>query len=270
MNKNPKKRFEVLLILFIISVFGLGCIGEALTNYNLKYNFDTGDIFVYNCTYLTEKTKDTVPIRIEMLISDFDGNNITSNVTSTKIIDGNNTESSYTTVMDVYGNLIRSDPENRIIPEIQPELPNLLKYPEKGMQEGQSWTVIFNRTINYNSSLTDELEGTKKYTSIGIKTVSTKAGKFKCVGIRSEVNFTANTKKEYENSTINLTTIGKISGEDWVDLEDGFLVKSEYNVDKILITDLSEVYKGIGIENYYLETPMKSHISSELENIRKE
>ncbi len=106
MNKNPKKRFEVLLILFIISVFGLGCIGEALTNYNLKYNFDTGDIFVYNCTYLTEKTKDTVPIRIEMLISDFDGNNITSNVTSTKIIDGNNTESSYTTVMDVYGNLI--------------------------------------------------------------------------------------------------------------------------------------------------------------------
>ena len=106
-----------------------------------------------------------------MLISDFDGNNITSNVTSTKIIDGNNTESSYHS----YGYLWKP---NRSIQKQnhtrkQPELPNLLKYPEKGMQEidpGQLYSIghklqfIINRRIRRH----------KKYTSIGIKTVSTK------------------------------------------------------------------------------------------------
>ncbi len=45
MINSSKKKFKLILILLVISVFGLGCIGEALTDYNLKYNFDVGDKF---------------------------------------------------------------------------------------------------------------------------------------------------------------------------------------------------------------------------------
>ena len=39
------------------------------------------------------------------------------------------------------------------------------------------------------------------------------------------------------------------------------------NVDKVITTDLSEMYKEIGFENFYRETPVNSHIISELVNI---
>jgi len=273
MTNNTKIRCATMVVLIVIlSLLGAGCIGDAQTDYNLKYDFDMGDRFVYDITHSTEKPKNTVPVHIEMLVSDFDGNNITTNVTSIKTTDGNTTESAYTVIMDIYGNLMKTYPEDKIIPEIQPELPNLVIYPEKGIQEGDSWMVMFNKTINYTLSgiLTEyKVVGTKNHTCIGLKTVSTKAGRFECVGIKSYVNFTSNTKTETDNATVYVTTTGKFSGEDWVDLKGGFLVKSEYNVDTVITTDLSEMYKEIGFENFYRETPINSHITSELGNIHK-
>ncbi|MCD4842959.1 MAG: hypothetical protein K8R25_00545 [Methanosarcinales archaeon] len=207
-----------------------------------------------------------------MLVSDFDGNKITTNVTSIKTTAGNITKSSYTIITDIHGNLMKMHPEDKIIPEIQPELPNLIIYPEKGIQEGDSWMVIFNKTLNYNLSgiLTEyEVAGTKNHTCVGLKTVSTKDGRFECVGIKSDVNFTSNTKTETNNTTVYVTTTDKLSGVDWVDLKGGFLVKSEYNVDRVITTNLSEMYKEIGFENFYRETPVNSHIISELVNIEE-
>ncbi|KAF5415900.1 MAG: hypothetical protein C5S48_04600 [Candidatus Methanogaster sp.] len=273
MTNNVKIRCATMVVLIaILSLLGAGCIGDAQTDYNLKYDFDRGDRFVYNITHSTEKPKNTVPIHIEMLVSDFDGNNITTNVTSIKTTDGNTTESSYTVIMDIHGNLMKTYPEDKIIPEIQPELPNLIIYSEKVIQEGDSWTVMFNKTINYTlSGILPEYEvvGTKNHTCIGLKTVSTKAGRFECVGIKSYVNFTSNTKTETDNATVYTTTTGKLSGEDWVDVKGGFLVKSEYNVDNVMTTDLSEMYGEIGFENFYREIPIIAHITSELANIHK-
>lgn len=273
MTNNVKIRCATMVVLIaILSLLGAGCIGDAQTDYNLKYDFDRGDRFVYNITHSTEKPKNTVPIHIEMLVSDFDGNNITTNVTSIKTTDGNTTESSYTVIMDIHGNLMKTYPEDKIIPEIQPELPNLIIYSEKVIQEGDSWTVMFNKTINYTLSGTlpeYEVVGTKNHTCIGLKTVSTKAGRFECVGIKSYVNFTSNTKTETDNATVYTTTTGKLSGEDWVDVKGGFLVKSEYNVDNVMTTDLSEMYGEIGFENFYREIPIIAHITSELANIHK-
>jgi len=273
MTINTKIRCATMVVLIVIlSLIGAGCIGDAQTDYNLKYDFDMGDRFVYDITHSTEKPKNTVPIHIEMLVSDFDGNNITTNVTSIKTTDGNTTESAYTVIMDIHGNLMKTYPEDKIIPEIQPELPNLIIYSEKVIQEGDSWTVMFNKTVNYTLSgiLTEyEVVGTKNHICICLKTVSTNAGRFECVGIKSDANFTSNTETETDNGTVYTTTTGKVSGEDWVDLKGGFIVKSEYNVDTVITTDLSEMYKEIGFENYYRETPMNSHIISELANIHK-
>ncbi|MDR7666925.1 hypothetical protein RG963_14280 [Methanosarcina sp. Z-7115] len=287
MYNNARKRLGVILILilFVIMAFELGCIGKAQTDYNLKYNFHVGDRLVYNCTYITSdtnytgyitnNTNYTGPIRIEMLVTDFDGKNITSKMTSTKTTNGNTTESSYVTIMDVYGNLIRSDPKDKIIPEVQPELPNLLKYPEKETQEGKPWTIVFKNNINENPLLKDEFEGTGNYTFLGTKTISTKAGKFECIGIKSETNFVSNAKRDYSNTTINYTTVGNISGENWVDLNGGFSVKSNYIMDKTLTMDLSGLannsgYQDVGIENVSINSPpIETHIINELESIQK-
>lgn len=260
----------MVVLIVIQSLLGVGCIGDAQTDYILKYDFDMGDRFAYNITYSTEQPESIMPIHIEMFVSDFNGKNITTNVTSIKTTDGNTTKSSYIAITDIHGNLMKTYPEDKIIPEIQPELPNLVIYPEKGIQEGDSWMLMFNKTLNYTLSgiLTEyEVAGTKNHTCIGLKTVSTKAGRFECVGIKSDVNFTSNTKTETNNTTVYITTTGKLSGVDWVDLKGGFLVKSEYNVDKVITTDLSEMYKEMGFENFYRETPVNSHIISELVNI---
>ncbi len=104
---------------------------------------------------------------------------------------------------------------------------------------------------------------------MGLKTISTEAGRFECVGVKSDVNFTSNTKTETDNATVYITTTGIFSGEDWVDIKGGFLVKSKYNVDKVITTDLSEMYDEIGFENFYRETPINSYITSELADIYK-
>ncbi|AKB18211.1 hypothetical protein MSWHS_1348 [Methanosarcina sp. WWM596] len=271
------------IIIIIMLLFGTGCIGDGQvdynlknnsedmqTDYNLQYDFNAGDIFVYNITHSTENSKNIIPTHIEMLVSDFDGTNITTNVTSIKTISGNTTKSSYTAIMDVYGNLMKAYPEIKIIPEIQPELPNLIVYPKKAIQEEDSWTIIFNNTLNNTSSgILYEVIGTKNYTCVGLKTISTKAGRFECVGIKSDSNFASNTTTETNGTAVCIITRGKLSGIDWVDLKDGFLVKSEYDIDTVMTTDLPETYKEIGFENFSRETPVNLHMVSYLENIKK-
>jgi hypothetical protein len=262
---NSKMAFTLIFVLFLtLLAFEFSGIGEAQSDYNLKYDLNKNDQLIYNCTYFTEKSESTIPIQIKILISDFDGNNITSKVTSIKTTDGNTTESSYVTITDIYGNLVRTYPENRIIPEVQPELPNLLTYSEKRIKKGDSWSTTFRKNIGNASSSDENTEGTKNYTCIGLRTISLDAGEFECIGIKSETNFVSTTKEEVKNATIYFTTSGKISGEDWVNINDGLLVKSEYSINRVTTTDLSELYQTMGLENVYTDYSISSHMTNEL------
>ncbi len=267
-------KIKTILLFFIISLAGIGCIENIQANSNMRYNLDSGDRFVYDIVYSTETPTNTILQRIEMLVSDFDGKNITTKVTSTITMDGNATKSLYNTILDTKGNLIKLDAKDNIIPEIQPELPNLIIYPENKIKKGDSWTIPIRKVGFFkDSEALNEyvVEGTRNYKWLDSKRVSVESGEFECAIIKSDANFTVNMKIETENGTIYISTTGSYSGEDWVDIKDGFLIKSTYDIDQVRITDLSEVYKKKGLfENFYRETPIRSHFSSELKEKKHE
>lgn len=261
-------KIKPIILFFIISLAGIGCIENMQPDSNIRYNLESGDRFVYDIVYSTETPKNTIPQQIEMLVSDFDGKNITTKVTSTMTMDGNTTTSLYNMILDTKGNLIKLDAGENIIPEIQPELPNLIIYPENRVKKGDSWTIPIKKVGVFKESGTLNeytVVGTKNYTWFESKKISVKAGEFECAIIRSDVNFNISMKIETGNGTIYISTIGNYSGEDWVDMKDGFLVRSAYDSEQVRRTDLSEVYKKKGLfENFYRETPITSRILSEL------
>jgi len=266
----------ILSLIGIISLFELGyiCIlEEKPTNYDLKYNFNKGDYFIYEILYSTEIPKNTIraPIHIETVVSDISEDNISMNVTSTSTADGNK-KKSYNMTLTTHGKTIKSDFNGQIIPEIQLELPNMLFYPENGIQKDESWSASFAKEGNFTSEgmpVGYDVSGTKRYTCLGSKIVSVKAGNFDCVGIKCDANFTLNEAIETANGTVYTTTTGETSGENWVDLRGGFLVKSTYDVNKIIKIDFSETYKKTGFGVFYRETPIDYQTVSELLERRK-
>jgi len=269
---NWKTKVMILGILSLIGIilFELDyiCIlEEKPTNYDLKYDFNKGDRFIYEILYSTETPKKTIraPIHIEIVVSDVSEDNISMNVTLTTMDE--NKKKSYNVILTTHGKIIKSDFNGQIIPEIQLELPNMLFYPENGVQKDESWSVSFSKEGNFTSEgmlVRYNISGTKRYTCMGSKKVSVKAGNFDCVGIKCDANFTLNEAIETANGTVFTTTTGEISGENWIDLRSGFLVKSTYDINKILKIDLSEVYKKTGFGVFYRETPMHYQTVCEL------
>lgn len=251
----------VLIVLFAMAVFALEHGNESQTGFDLEYELTQGQQFEYNCTYISQGIE-PLYIDISNSVSSVDGNNITLNVTTVKMVDGNVSETSFVTVIDRYGNVLQLDQEDELIPEIQPEFPNLLSYPERTISEGDTWSTSFKKTLG-----DEQLEGTRKYVCIGQDIVSTDAGDFECIGIYSETNFISISNRTMENFTIGYTTVGNISGEEWVDIDKGFLIRSEYHDDRKITIDLSEVYQKLNIEYAYQEQAKKHDIINELERI---
>ena len=265
-------KIKILPILVILSVLGTGCIEDrqnnVQTNHDLRYNIDKGDRFAYDLISSSEMPKNIRTLmHIKMVVSDSDSDLITTRVVSTTSTNGNKVESSYRLTMTGHGKLIKSESEDLIIPEIQPELPNTVVYPEKAVQKGETWTNITKREGTFTSkegSINYTVVSTKNYTCLGLKSISCKAGNFQCVGINTDINFTLNMTTKTPNGTVYTIIVGKASGENWVDLRGGFLVKSTYDVNKIIKMDLSEVYKKTGFGVFYRETPINYQTVSEL------
>jgi hypothetical protein len=263
----------IILILLSISLVGLGYIESKPNSYDLKYNFDEGDVFAYDIVSSVEMpNKMVTPINVDMNILDINNTSITVKKISMETTPGNKIKKSHIETMTDQGEIIKLNSEDLILPEIQPEVPNTIIYPENQIHQGESWTIPFKRANNLTTAgmLTSyELLGTNNYTCIGFKNVSVRAGSFECVGIESDSNFTLNMVTKTSNGTVYTTIAGKESGKNWVDLNSGVLVKSEYDVDKVIKTDLSEIYEEIGLEKCYKETPIDSHIISELVNFKE-
>lgn len=260
----------ILILLGIIIYIGMGCITEKNTSTYLKYDFNTGDEFVYDVqnVKLVSNNTDAKKIHIKMIfLNDTYDNFIFTRTIMKQISEENKTFSEYTTKMEQNGTISEIFSNNLIIPEIQPELPNTIIYPEKKIRKGDLWTTSIKKSGNLITPVTlteYNISGIKNYTCLGFKKISVDAGLFECVGIKSDTNYTLNRVINNTNGTVSIIITGNVLGEDWVDLKSGFLVKSKYNVDSIIMTDLSEAFEQIGFEQFYRETPMTSQIVSEL------
>lgn len=277
-NNSIIKCATNIMLIIILILFGTGCIGnEQIHNsineqsdFNLQYNFASGDKFSYNIEQVTENPTNKIPIHYEMLISKVNNEQIFTNLTLKKTTSGNTTTSFYTMIMNCQGSLIEMYPNTKIIPEIQPEFPNYIEFPKESISKGNSWTNIFNKTINESSSnMSYQTVGIKNSSCLGLKTISTNAGEFDCIGIKSDVNFTSSTKTKIDGKDVYVITRGKLSGIDWVDKDYGFLVESEYNKSVIVTTDLIQTYEELGFENFTRESKINSHTFSTLENIEQ-
>ncbi|AKB78741.1 hypothetical protein MSHOH_2258 [Methanosarcina horonobensis HB-1 = JCM 15518] len=263
----------VILISLVGAAYTVNTQKSPQTSYNLTYNFEKGDKFNYKSVSSIEKPKNTISENIDILVSDVGKNHITIQAISTATINGNKTEDSYYINMTSHGSSMELSSKNSTIPIIHSELPNTLTYPEKEIKKDDTWITALDKFGNYTSdegSTNYNLTYVTKYECLGLKTIYLDAKYFDCIGIKSDTNFTLNTATMALNKTIYVNTTGNTLGESWVDLKGGFLVKSEYDTKEIVKTDYSDLYEEIGLEKLYRETPINSHTTYELVNIKKE
>jgi hypothetical protein len=262
-----------IVFLVIPALLFAGCIGNALVlqkQHGLKYSLAQGDQLTYEITSDSANKDTTVKWGLEM-----DVTNTSDTFLNLKIIPGNvdqqPPESPYTLTITPYGNVITTSFSGPVAREIQPEFPNGLKYPEKPVRFGEVWTepVAYSGTYPTKDGIVEySVTGDSRYTWFDQKTVPVSAGKFQCIGVKQDVNFTLVEKIVTGNNTIYTTSEGKINGENWIDQDKGFLVLSRYSVKKTLKADISDVMKTAGFAEFHREIPSDSTISCELMNVK--
>lgn len=267
-----------IFLCVVLSVLGAGCItGSQISltdhlqpeTYHLTYDSTVGDTFTYNVTSTVEEPKTTVLTHILTVVSDIERDSIVLQSLSTTFAGENTVEQSYSIKLAPNGSLIESNSILPILPEVQPEVPNLLVFPEHGIQDGDSWSKSFDRRGNATSD-----EGTVEYhatgtvvlTCLGLKKVSVNAGEFVCVGFEEMVNFSINQILTTENGTFPTFTSGEISGINWVDKDSGFLIESTHKINRTMKIDFStQMNTLMGFEKFYQEIPVQSQIHIELD-----
>lgn len=264
-----KWKIGIILILFVIISIGIGCISEKTASYDLKYNLQKDAKFTYDVQYFTKLGHFTTitPMNIEMMVLNTTDDVIYTETEIESITHGNKTASEYTVKMTRSGIILKSNSTNLAIPEIQPELPNMIQYPGKMIKRDEMWSVPVKNAEDFTSleglKMEYVIEGTKNYTCLGPKKVSVKGGEFGCIGVKSEINFTLNISNS--NRTEYTSTTGYISGESWIDSKEGFLVISTYNVDKWIKLNLSSpIYKEMGFERIYREMHTNAQMTSKV------
>ncbi len=270
-NKSAWIVFLVIPALLIV-----GCIGNAQVmqkEHGLKYSLSKGDQLTYKMTSASGNQNAATKWDLEM-----DVTNISDTVLDLKVIMGSagneqTAELPYTLAITPYGNVIATSYSGPVAREIQPEFPNGLRYPEKPVTPGEVWigTIANSGTYPTKDGIVEySVTGDSRYTYFDQKTVSVGAGKFDCIGVKQDVNFTLVETIVTGNDTIYTTTNGKINGENWIDQDKGFLVKSSYSVKKNMKADITDVMKKAGFTEFHREIPSDSNVSCELVWMRKQ
>lgn len=270
-----KNKISWILTFIVLAALITGCISNTAIlkkKTEPKYAFSTGDHLVYEITFAQENQDKAVTNVLDMDVAHVDEKFIELHVRPKSILAGQSAVPPYTVTITPFGESVKTDFKGPVLREIQPEFPNGLKYPEKPVSSQDVWTDTIAQSGNYSTpkGIVDySVSGDSVYTGIDPKLVSVKAGSYPCLGIRQDVNFTLIEKFDSENGTVYMTTTGKISGENWIDLSKGFLVKSDYNIKKKINSDDSDVMKAVGFKAFYREIPSNSRVSCELVQIGK-
>lgn len=242
-------------------------------SYDLRYKLNGSESYGYaiNQTFLTARS--TILMDVKMTVVGTDDTTISVRMLSkARPADGNYeiSESMYNFTIDSWGNVIKSDVNSAIIPEIRPELPMPIVFPQGGIRKNDTWSRPINKRGSYvdtsgNNSYV--VSGIIKYRCLGNNTIETAYGDVDCIGIQSDTQYTVNVTKNSGGVNIYTLMNGTCAGVSWIDPERGVLVRSEYDSRGSLKMDYSEYYRTVNIFNTYTtETPIDEHISCELIN----
>ncbi|OJH50269.1 hypothetical protein MPF_0057 [Methanohalophilus portucalensis FDF-1] len=273
MNFKLSITLIALITLFLLTA---GCLVTSQQNdlekYELKYNFKQGEQYSYEVLTAIEKPSTKVSETTDIYVVSEENNHINLKVLTKTVTNTKSEEQIYHMNMTPSGEIIKIKSNDLIIPEIQLELVSILEYPKKEFAEGDVWSSYFSKNDSLfidNNLVEYTVSGNTTYKCSERSEISVKAGKFDCVAIETTTDYILDAKYKSENESIFLKTNGVVQGENWIDLDRGFLAKSEYNVNKNTMTDFSELYKDLGIENIHRSTPQKSYTASELIDIKR-
>lgn len=231
----------------------------GLGGYNLSYRFDPGDQFLYRIQSTNSAQESEVPAWIKEDITGGSGDTILMNIVSNATSSGITTEKTETLAMTNKGTVTGSHSDTPLFPEMQRDLPNTITYPEK-IEDTSSWIYTLEKSGNYTSkgnNVNYSAEGVSTSSYLGRKNVPVSAGNFDCIGIRNTINLSITEAIGTPNGTVITVTTINATGENWIDTEKGFLVKSSYNIDKDYNIDLTEVYHVLGFKGLTREIPSK-------------
>ncbi|MDI6898184.1 hypothetical protein [Methanocella conradii] len=269
---------KMILIMAIISTLGLICIGligyisyPQITGnnelYNLEYAYQPNTIYSYDIVQTIEPGDEIVFMNISMLASD-DGEDVRINMISNATKDEDYVLSTNNVTIDRRGNLIKQDKNSDFLPEVRPEIPIRIIYPEGGVINHSSWVINLNKTGSYitsNEIIEYNLTGVVAYYCKGLQTVKVKDNTFSCICIESNTTYNLYTKSNTSNGYLYAMATGKIDGSNWVDAEKGFLVKAVYNQNSTLSQDYSDICKKMGLFNSFkAEIPTSAHVTSDI------
>ena len=266
-----------LILSFIIALFVVssGCIANSQFNnnqekYNLKYNFEEAEKYNYEVLTTVEKSNSNIFEAISIYVVSVEDNFINLEVSTDEQNNTDIKEESYYINMTSQGEISKITSNNFIVPEIQLELVSILEYPEKEFGKGDVWNSDFNKSGSYfvDSNLVKyNAFGNTTYECLDRDKVSVNGGTFDCIAIGTNTDYNFDVIFEFENKSLCLRTTGTTEGENWISLDKGILIKSEYNIDKNTIGNYSDIYNDIGVKSAYREIPFESFITSELVSI---
>jgi hypothetical protein len=231
----------------------------GLGGYNLSYRFGLGDQFLYRIQSVNSAQGSEIPAWIKEDVTGSSGKTITMNILSNATSSGVTTEKTETLTMTNKGLVTESYSDTPLFPEMQRDLPNTITYPEK-IEENSSWMYTLEKSGNYTSkgnNVNYSAEGVSTNSYLGRKNVPVSAGNFDCIGIQNMINLSITEAIGTPNGTVVTVTTINATGENWIDTEKGFLVKSSYNIDKDYNIDLAEVYHVLGFKGLKREIPSK-------------
>jgi|GEM_PF-4299616 len=155
-----------------------------------------------------------------------------------------------------------------VIPPIRPEIPNLQSFPEALSEPGASRTVDFSQSGTYaitNGTAYYQANGTSTFTGLGYRNLSTDSGTYECIGIAQTTTYTISEVLRIGFTDHPVEKTGRISGETWVDVHNGMVIRSAFDSHKALMVDLTSAGNNIaGFEKIYREVATDLHTETEL------
>ncbi|WP_048152658.1 hypothetical protein [Methanolacinia paynteri] len=267
----------------LIAIFGLFILSIGLISIQstdspisyqdsfLKYDIQDNQEYDYEINISSKEQSLNVLKNLEMSVDKAENEDIYEKYVLTTASSAE-VENSYIIQRTDQGKIIDINSKTPIIPEVQPEFPNLLEFPEKTVEPGMEWTTVFDKSgdsITKNGTIKYEATGTSDFEIIGKKVIITESGNFDCVGIKQTVNYSIKESIVSKNETLNSEKYGYYTGENWINLENGILIRSSFNHHRVISADLSESYQGFfGFEKIYREVPIDFQIVTELTEVR--
>jgi hypothetical protein len=252
-------------------MLSLGCIGNMQIHATDKYELQ-GNIYTYQLTTVIKKPTSNVSENSITHITDNINSNGNLKLAIISQIDNVSSEETYYLNVTSDGSIEKAISGSALIPEIQPELIPIVKQPGKSIGLDDTWDFHFNRSDSYfidNYFVEYTVSGNTIYACVDFEEISIDAGDFNCTVVTTNTNYVLDAHYIIDNKSISSKTTGSTQGKSWIDIDTGFVVKSEYTIDKATITDFSNAYAEIGIGDAYRETPYNSYVTSKLLSINQ-